>query len=219
MRRRAVAVPDVLVTGAWEPELARVRERVANDGGLASRVILAPLGVGLVESAVGATRLLSSTPPRLALFVGTCGAFADRGFVIGDVVAATSVRFVDAGLLAGVAELPPPMPRAGDVDARMLAALTAAGARPAVVGATVGVTVDDAHAARIASALDVDVEHLEAFAFVRACAAASVPCALVLGVANPVGRAGRDAWREHHVSASDAAGELCARALTAIARL
>ena len=65
--------------------------------------------------------------------------------------------------------------------------------------------------------LAADVEHLEAFAFARACATARVPCARALGVANVVGSKGRAEWLAGHVGASEEAADVAWRALAAIA--
>lgn len=205
-----MSVP-ILIVAAWEPELAHLR-------GLAEEACLAPaiesIGVGMVEAAVGMTRCIARHVPGAALFVGTCGSLAPA-LAPSDadpaVVAASSVTLVDAAVLRGEAELPGPMAREVAPDPAMLAALVAAGARPARVATTLGVTVDDGLASLFARA--ADVEHLEAFAFACACAAHGIPFALALGVANPVGSQGREAWRANHGRASAAAAIVVARAV------
>ena len=89
----------------------------------------------------------------------------------------------------------------------MLTSLASAGAggRSVDVATTLGVTTDDALAEALARGARCEVEHLEAFAVAAACAAASVPFAAVLGVANMVGSQGREQWRKNHRAASDAA--------------
>jgi nucleoside phosphorylase len=200
----------VLVVAAWEPELAHFRDlsgrRLAHLSHLT--VETAAVGVGLAEAAVGMTqRIAALTPePTLALFVGTCGSLASS-LAIGDVVAGAAVELA----CADDAELPGPMAGAITLDAPVHDALVAAGARSARIANTLGVTVDDARARRLASR--ADVEHLEAFAFARACAAFGVRAGVVLGVANPVGASGREAWRANHVEASARAADVLAEML------
>lgn len=191
----------VLAAAAWEPELTALRELVARTMPGAD-VVFGAIGVGMVEAAAGMTRRIADHRPDVALLLGTCGALG--AIPIGDVVAAASVEIVDAAVLAGDAELVGPMPRAVTLDAALHDDAVAAGARSARIANTIGITITDAHAARLAG---WDVEHLEAFGFARACEASGVRSAILLAVANPVGARGRDAWRANHVAASARAAE------------
>src|SRR5256885_2105085 len=56
-----------------------------------------------------------------------------------------------------------------------------------LVATTLGITASDDRAHRIAAHSGARFENLEAFGVVEACAAARVPCAVVLGVTNVVG--------------------------------
>lgn len=200
----------LLVVAAWEPELARFRSRA--DGAELAGVELAfeAIGVGVVEAAAGMTRCVIRHRPSAALLLGTCGAFAGKRD-IGDVVTAVDVHLVDAAVVDGKAAIPPPMPIAAAFDLALHDALVAAGAKSVHVANTVGITVDDDLAARLARS--GDVEHLEAFAFARACAAEGVPCAVSLCVANIVGARGRAEWLANHISASEKAADLAYDAL------
>lgn len=198
---------ELLVAAAWDPELARLRELVGEPAGAA----LEAVGVGLVEAAIGTSRALELARPARAVFIGTCGAFASSGIARGAVVVARAAALVDPAALEGRAALPPPMPREVIADAALADALAAAGARPARVACALGITTDDALAAALSS--HGDVEHMEAFAFARACAAHGVPWTALLGVANTVGSRGRDEWRAAHVEASARAAELAHAAL------
>lgn len=200
----------ILVCAAWEPELTHFRGVTA----ASSAVVAAAVGVGVVDAAAGVTRWIERERPARALLLGTCGAFAGRA-AIGEVVVGASALLVDAALEAGHAALPPPLVARAALDPALRDAAVAAGARSVQIANTVAVTTDDAYAARLAAHSAADVEHLEAFAFARACALAEVPCAIVLGVANVVGSRGRDEWRANHVEASRRAADLAARALLA----
>lgn len=207
----------LLVVAAWEPELARFRERLA--AASASRVatveiVLATLGVGLVESAIATTQCVARHRPDAALLLGTCGGFGPA-LTVGTVVAAAGVHLADATVTAGAAALPEPMPSAAAFEPALHDALVSAGAKSVQIANTAGITTDDELASRLASL--GDVEHLEAFGFARACAVAGVPCAASLAIANAVGSSGRVEWLANHVRASAAAADLAYDALDAIA--
>jgi nucleoside phosphorylase len=209
----------LLVVAAWEPELKRVRERLAvAPPGIA--LALATLGVGLVEASIAMTRCVEREQPTAALLLGTCGAFG-AAHPVGSVVSGARVHLVDGSVVDGTAALPGPMPADALFDPGLHDALVAAGARSVQIANTVGITTDDALAARLArvgvgESSAPDVEHLEAFAFARACAVAGIPCAAALGVANVVGSKGRAEWLAGHERASDAAADVAWRALGAI---
>ena len=210
----------LLIVAAWEPELTRARERHAVDPS-PTEVTFSTLGVGLVEAGMGMTQCIVRHQPELALLVGTAGVFrgeGEEGPVVGEVVVASRVRLLDASVLDGTSALPAPMPTEVMLDAKVRDALVAAGARSVQIANTVGITVDDAHASRLHAAHGDDVEHLEAFAFARACAASAVPCGIVLGIANVVGSSGRAEWLANHTSASASAADLAWRALPALLR-
>lgn len=203
----------VFVAAAWEPELDRLRELAAAGvptGGLE----LGPIGVGAVEASIGMTRRIAEHEPDVAVLVGTAGALGPMP--VGTVVVASSVHLVDAAVRAGDAELPPPMPASIELDRALHDAFVKGGATSVRIANTIGITVADAYAARLA---DFDVEHLEAFGFARACAAANVRCAIVLAIANPVGASGRAAWRANHVDASARAAEAAVAAIVRMSTL
>lgn len=196
---------NLLCVSAFEPELTRFRELAP------SWIAMEPAGIGLVDCAIATAELLARHSPAEAIFLGTCGS-ARADLAIGDVVVASSVSlFAGPGAeLVGETDVVVPM------SARLRDALVAAGATPVTVATTVGVTVTDDLARDVAGA--GDVEHLEAYAFVRACVRARIACAVVLGVANAVGAKGRAEWRANHVRASALAAETLAEALGNLSR-
>jgi nucleoside phosphorylase len=163
------------------------------------------------------TQCIARHSPAAALLVGTCGGFAGRSLPLGAVVAGESVRLVDGAVALGTAALPDPMPSHVTFDVALHDALVSAGARSVQIANTLGITTDDELATRLAAG-GADVEHLEAFAFARACARAGLPCSAALAVANGVGSKGRAEWLAGHVGASASAGELVLDARSAIAR-
>jgi nucleoside phosphorylase len=207
----AVNRPKLLVVAAWEPELARFRERIRDAAPQKIDLVLATLGVGLVEAAIAMTQCVARHQPSAALLIGTCGAFerpSALALAPGAVVTGARVRLLDGSTVEGTAALPTPMPAEAIFDAALRDALVAAGAKSVQIANTVGITTDDALASRLWRAGDHDVEHLEAFAFARACAAAELPCGVALGVANMVGARGREEWLANHVAASARAADV-----------
>ena len=204
-----------LVVAAWEPELAAFRTRAGTMA--AGDVVMETMGVGLVEAAIAMTRCVERHRPSAALLLGTCGAFA---LPIGTVVTASKVHLACGGITDGAAALPAPMPATASFDEELHAALVAAGAKSVQIANTLGITIDDALASRLAAS--GGVEHLEAFAFARACAAAggtAIPCAVVLGVANVVGARGRAEWLANQDSASAKAADVAYKAMAAMTKI
>jgi futalosine hydrolase len=199
---------NLVLVAAWEPELERFRALARLDAQLSVR--LDAVGIGLVDATLGMTRCIERHGPAEVMLIGTCGAAPGSGLAIGDVIVASSVRLVDPAVVEGRAA----MPFASEpiaLDETMIDQVFAAGAREATVVNPLGITTDDALAAKL-SALG-KVEHLEAYGVARSCQAASIHCAIVLAVANVVGSKGREEWRANHVAASARAGEVAYEAI------
>jgi nucleoside phosphorylase len=212
MNERGGTRCDLLVLAAFPPELAAVRAALggAPRARLGSHEVMTDaVGVGLASAAAGATAALARTAPRAVLLVGTCGAYA--GLAIGDVAVADRVVLADAGVARDEAAYPEPMLVETRADTAMATALVAAGGVRADVATTLSVTTSDALAAALARATRCAAEHLEAHGVAVACAAAGVPFACALGVANAVGSRGRAEWRANHVTASEAAARVALR--------
>jgi nucleoside phosphorylase len=185
-----------LVLAAWAPELDGLRARP----GVSAQAI----GIGLVEASAGAERAISESRPSRVILVGTCGG----GFPIGTIVVAESARLV----LREGEESPAPMPVRVRADANLArAAAEAAGGLLVCVATTLGVsTAGDSHLGPL------EVEHLEAFAVLRACERAGLPATAILAVANRVGPGARTEWRAHRSEAEAAAAQALGRVLDAI---
>lgn len=213
----------LLAIAAWDPELVHFRARW--EEAPIGRVLCSgaqAVGVGLVDAALGAARLLSAEGGAAAssglglelVFLGTAGASRASGLAIHDVVVARSVSLVDFLAVEGRAKTPFDTRLA--LDGARVDAMAAAGAKPVHVATTVGITIDDGAATTLSAA--GEVEHLEAFAVARACATAGVPCTIVLGIANHVGADGSDRWRANHVAASARAAEIALEGLRVFTR-
>ena len=216
---RAVATPcDVLLLAAFPPELAALRPALG-DGlrGLEAGLDVAAraVGIGLATSSAGAASRIAALRPRGVVLLGTCGVYPGAALAPPRVAIARRVLLVEPAVVEGRAAFPDPMSIEVAADPALAAGLLAAGGHAADVGTTLAVTTDDALAALLARHLGAapaaaasPVEHLEAYGVAAACAAAGVPFAAALGVANVVGSDGRAQWRAQHRIASDAAVRL-----------
>ncbi len=165
------------------------------------------VGVGIVASAVGTTRLLRDPLPRAVVLIGTCGSYARPGVTppaVGQAVVAAGVRLVDLGAVSGLAEVPSVVVTSRVTDEGLRAGLAAQGMSTVDVATTLGVTVDDDAALEIGRT-GADVEHMEAFSVASSCEALGVAFVAVLGVSNAVGSSAREQWKAHHRTASAAA--------------
>jgi nucleoside phosphorylase len=125
---------------------------------------------------------------------------------MGQAVVTAGVHLVDVGSLLGATELPSALQSSRRSDEALRAVFVAQGAISVEVATTLGVTVDDEAAARLART-GVEVEHMEAFSVASACEGVGVPFVAVLGVSNVVGSSAREQWRANHrFASSEAAG-------------
>jgi nucleoside phosphorylase len=211
---------DLLIVAAFAPELVAFQALLgpamqAQVGGL--MVSARPVGIGLVSAATGTAARLAMSQPRAVVLVGTCGSYPGTQLAIGDVIVGRSILLVEPAVVDGEAAFPEPMSGKVEAHAAMSAAIGASGGRSLDIGTTLAVTTSDALAKRLGrdgrDGRDgtVSVEHLEAFAVATACAARSIPFAVVLGVANAVGSMGREQWRANHAEAGRKAGSFVAR--------
>ncbi len=175
-----------LLVSAFAPELSGL------DREPPSGWVVATAGIGAITAALETSRLLREHRPVRLLFVGTCGAYDGR-LAVGDVLSARQAIATSVEELEGRAYRPPaevtrwpatwalPLP-AHDVAVPPAITITEAGARAL---------------ARIAPA-----ENLELTGVLAACAAAGVPAAAALGVANRVGPGAHAEWRRENVRVS-----------------
>ncbi len=185
---------DLLVVAAWAPELESLGRR------LPTRIV----GVGLVEAAAGAARALAEMRPTAVVLIGTAGRFSSAKPQLGDVVVARRIHLASSAVKRGDAYWPAPLPTTLETDARLRRGLRLP---------SVDVRCPLAISKR--ASRGTDVENLEAFAVGRAAAAARIPFACVLGVANDVGPGGHRQWKTH---AADAAAAACEAVLRAPSR-
>ena len=154
----------LLVVAATERELAPVE---------GARTVIC--GIGPVEAASATARAIAEERPRAVLHVGIAGA---RGLEPLTVVIGSEAVYCDAaGPLVPARVLPD-----GGLVGRLQAAFPAAVSRP--IGTS----------ARVGGSHGVDVEAMEGFAVLRACALAGVPAVEVRVVSNEIDEPDRARW-------------------------
>ncbi len=173
------------------------------------------VGIGLPMAAAGTATVRAEVTPRVAVMVGTCGAYVSSPLAMADVVVARRLRFGTPGIAEGLSEFPDPMSIETSAPPGLVDALVRAGGKAADVVTTPAVTVDDPAAERLARWGGAQAEHLEAYGAAVACASRGIPFTAVLGVANAVGSRARDEWRANHRRAAAAAAEVVTRWLQA----
>jgi purine-nucleoside phosphorylase len=179
---------DALLLAAFPPELAGL------DAAPPAGWRVALTGVGALSAAVVTARLLAERPCSRLLFVGTCGAYDER-LAVGDLLSASAALAASLDVLEGRAY------RAGPEQVRWPAGWTLP--FPAhEVAVTPGVTCTAEGARRLAGL--AAAEHLELTGVFAAAAAAGVPVAAALAVANRVGPGAHAEWKANHARVSRA---------------
>jgi len=179
-------MPHGLLLAAFPPELAGLD--VTPPAGWT----VALAGVGALSAAATTARLVAAHAPARVLFVGTCGAY-DARLSPFDLLAVSEAIATSQDELLGRAYRPTIEP----TRFRSTWPLPL-DAHPVAVPPAITVDADGARAlARLAPG-----EHLEATGVLAACAAAGVPAAVALAVANRVGPEASAEWKANHARAS-----------------
>jgi nucleoside phosphorylase len=171
--------------------VAAVREELGDLFGQA-------VGVGPVAAAAGTAALVARHRPDAVVLVGSAGRYAS-GPPIGCAIVADRLGYASGAAALGRAYVPrAPAPLRAESRLASRAALPSAD-----VLTTDAITTDAELSAHFGATWAV--EHLEAYAVAAACAAAGVPFAAVLGIANDVGPDAHAQWRAHRAAAENAA--------------
>ena len=203
-----------VVLSAFPPEIAWLKAYCRANAVLQSEVILGSSGIGLVDAAAGASRLLAGLAPDLrprgVIFIGTAGAATLRGQPgIGQAVVPDELVLFSHGVADGRAYVPEIMVTRQDAAARLVVRFQQAGALPAPAAlCPIGITKKRAPAYPRPF-----VENLEAFAVARAAATYKLPFAAVLGISNTIGPNAHGQWKANAKPASEAACQVVARGL------
>jgi futalosine hydrolase len=151
-------------------------------------------GVGPVEAAIAIAAALSSKRYDLVVDAGIAGAF-DGAASLGDGVVVANDRFELALEDGRPLALPPGSSIAdhAESDASLVAALHGRGFT-AVRGVTVSRVTSTEATARRLGATGAQVESMEGFAVLRACASFDTPAVQIRGISNRVGDRERSSW-------------------------
>src|SRR5512133_2956775 len=179
-------MPTRLLLAAFPPELAGL------DAAPPPGWTAALTGVGALEAAVRTARLLAEHAPERVLFVGTCGAY-DARVAPGALVCASEAIATSQDERAGRAYRPA-------VEATRWPATWALPLPAFPVAVPPAITTSEAGARALAEV--APLEHLEASGVLAACAAAGVPAAIALAVANRVGPGAHEEWSASHARLS-----------------
>jgi nucleoside phosphorylase len=200
-----------LVVSAWAPELARLTRALPHlPAPIRHKLVLGTVGVGLVDAAIGTTRLAEKLRPSGIILVGTAGRYPGKvpGLEIGHVLVADQIVLLATLSRSDRAYLPEVMSRQESATPSLAAAIRKAAGVPRVsVACPLAITaslVGAKHARRQTGCM---VENLEAFAAARAAASLQIPFAAVLGIANRVGPDSHREWKRHGPAAAAAACE------------
>jgi len=181
---------------------------------LRGEIVLETTGVGLVEAAAGASRVIAclgpEVRPRGVIFIGTAGVAPLKQrpealqAVVPDRIALHCQRVTD-----GDAYLPGVMVSEVQANRALSRRLQQAGALPIPLAiCPIGIT--RTRAPRLPRPF---VENLEAFAVARAAALLKLPFIAVLGISNTIGPNAHVEWKANAKAASDAACKTVASAL------
>jgi purine-nucleoside phosphorylase len=175
-----------LLLAAFPPELAGL------DAAPPPGWVTACTGVGAVAAAAAVARLLARERPDRVLFVGTCGAY-DARLAPGALLSAGAVIATSLDEAEGRAYRP-------EIERTRWTPGWALPLPAFPVAAVAAITRTEAGAAALARL--AAAEHLELSGVFAACAAADVPAAAALAVANRVGPTAHAEWRASHARVS-----------------
>ena len=173
---------------------ATARELATPDGWRALRC-----GVGPVEAAAATAAAIAAHRPAAILHVGVAGARRHRALAAGTFVVGTEARYCDLP-----DSLPPQWaPRTVAASPALLAAVRRA--LPDAPALPIGTS------ARVGGTTGCDVEAMEGFGVLRACALADVPAVELRAISNAPDEADRGKWT--YEDAFVALGDAVARVL------
>jgi purine-nucleoside phosphorylase len=191
-----------LVVGAYAPEIEQLAGR--------ADVVARAVGIGLVDAAIGAGRVLAEVRPDRVILVGSAGVLPGGAAQIGEVCAVARASLVERP----GEYLPTEMAKVQHVmaDRGLLALCDQVGLHAADAASSIGVTRDFTEANRLSRY--GSIEHLECYSVLRAAQQLGVPATALLAVANRVGPDAHDEWVKNRVAAERAAQDALLRLLS-----
>jgi nucleoside phosphorylase len=198
-----------LVVAAYPPELEGLTG-LCGEAMASGRIAARAVGVGLVESSAGIERAIAELSPSRIVLIGTAGSLPSSGLSLKQLVVVKRAHLV----VREPEYLPALMRTRIDADGVLAQAFGKALGIPLVeVLSTLGITLDDAEAERLAAQGPAQLEQLECYPVLAGAARHGIPATAVLAVANRVGSMGAGEWRQNRAEAESAAVAAVARAL------
>jgi len=199
-----------LVLGAFEPEVAHLREAIRAE----QDVFIDTCGVGLVDAGIGCARSIEKLKTRLesddrtiedirVVYVGSVGAYAasdeelDSGFV-----RASRVSLLDSAVCIGDAFFPSIMEvscKRESADEPLLDVVPSDySIIEAPVYSTLAITRSEALGKLLSEQHSARFESLELFAIARCCNIMSIPWDSIMPITNAIGPSGHKQWLAIH---------------------
>ena len=160
-------------------------------------VLVAALGVGLVDFTCGFQALLGNYQVNEALLTGTCGVYpgAFQQWPIGSLVSPLKISLGDLAVVDQTGYFPAPINLTCLLDENYSSRF-APGADMNCLTLTT-ITSNDQAAIRIEQYYQAHFEQMEAYAFARLCQRHKISGAVLFAVANRVGCNGHQQWRDN----------------------
>ncbi len=179
----------LLDTGTFKPEGEKLFRHCRRP------LLLAALGVGLVDFAGGLQAMLRDFAVEKALLTGTCGVYPEAlaKYPLGTLVVPEKVSIGDLSAMEKSGYFPPPVIPGVNLDEEHFRNLLPVTGGHCLTLATI--TADDRLAIRLARHYQAQFEQMEAYAFARICQLNRVTGTALFAVANQVGSAGHAQWR------------------------
>ena len=172
-------------------------------------VLVAAVGIGLVDFSAGLALLLKEHGVSRALLTGSCGVYpgARQRWPLGTLARPARVMLGDPAAATGQAYFPAPMDCRCDLERGDPFPFDAEAEGDCLTLAAI--TSSNAAARRLEKFYRADFEQMEAFAFARLCRRLEIPAAALFAVVNEVGEQSHSQW----LARSRAGAEKCAEVL------
>jgi nucleoside phosphorylase len=158
-------------------------------------VLIAALGVGLLDFAGGFQAVLRDFKIDQALLTGTCGVYPEAlaEFRLGTLVVPDKVSLGDLSEVEKSGYFPAPVAKSCTLEKELFSDQVPSSGGHCLTLATI--TAEDQVAMRIAGHYQAHFEHMEAYSFARICQLNRISGAALLAVVNQVGSEGHAQWR------------------------
>ncbi|MCG8337960.1 MAG: hypothetical protein MJE63_25950 [Proteobacteria bacterium] len=192
----------------WLIEKLGARQETGNKIWFASQpdVIIAPVGVGFLESAINVNKLLDIYPQiNKLLFTGSAGVYPNISSIKpGDICSCLETVLADGAAEHGFSLYAEPLPRTAIPATFQLGN----DLYPSKIATLLTLTQSDALAETIQKKLNVELETMELYGIAQVCRKRSLPWNAIIGITNQVGSSGHLQWRKSFREVAAKTGEI-----------